>query len=431
MVSAFKICNMKKFYPRTFLFVILSCFFFHGCVKDTCKRTYSYIYYQPVYKPVAEVLGNIKSNSPKQVDNPGKIYMLGQYIFLNEIDKGIHVIDNSNPSAPKNIAFIDIPGNLDIAVKGTTLYADFYRDFVAIDISNPENVILKKVIHNVFAHRNYPNGFVATDDGKVIVDWVKRDSTVTEYCSTPKIWIGRTDVVMYSLASSTGAVSAQAASPVGMGGSMARFALVNERLYAVTNSALNIFNISSPAEPSYKSQVPVGWNIETIFPFNDRLFIGSRTGMFMFNISNPDAPFQIAQFGHVMSCDPVIADDKYAYVTLRSGTPCQGFTNQLEVLKLDNQAGPTLQKIYPMSNPHGLSKQGELLFICDGMEGLKIYNASDVNNLQLIKKISDFETYDVIAFNSIALVVAKDGLYQYDYSDANNIRLLSKITIAK
>ena len=54
-----------------------------------------------------------------------------------------------------------------------------------------------------------------------------------------------------------------------------------------------------------------------------------------------------------------------------------------------------------------------------------------VNNLKLVKQISGIETYDVIAYNQIALVVAKDGLYQYDYSDINNIHLISKTGISK
>lgn len=424
---------MKKFYSLTFLGILLfTCFSFQGCIKDNCRRAYHYTIYEPVYKTMAEVRANIKSNSPKPVKNPGKIYMLGQYIFLNDIDRGIHVIDNINPAHPKNIAFIDIPGNLDIAVKGTSLYADFYRDLVTIDISNPENVILKKVNENVFSHRYYPNGFVGTNNGKVIVDWIIRDTMVTQDCSRPdRFWPMRSDVLMLANYSSSGSGSAQAAaSPIGMGGSMARFALVHERLYAVSNHTLNVFNISEPMNPLFNKEVNVGWNIETIFPFHDKLFIGSQNGMFIYNISNADAPYQVSQFSHVRSCDPVIADDKYAYVTLRSGTTCQGFTNQLEVLKIDNIANPTLLKTYPMSNPHGLSKQGDLLFICDGTDGLKIYNAADVNNLLLIKKINDIEAYDVIAWNNIALVVAKNGLYQYDFSDANNIRLLSKITVA-
>jgi hypothetical protein len=90
-----------------------------------------------------------------------------------------------------------------------------------------------------------------------------------------------------------------------------------------------------------------------------------------------------------------------------------------------------LVKTYPLTNPHGLSKDGDLLFICDGAAGLKIYNAGNASNLQMIKQITGAETYDVIAWNNIALVVAKDGLYQYDYSDVNNIQLKSKISIAK
>ena len=163
----------------------------------------------------------------------------------------------------------------------------------------------------------------------------------------------------------------------------------------------------------------------------DKLFIGSQSGMFVYSISNPDNPVQTGQFNHVRSCDPVIADNKYAYVTLRSGTACQGFTNELDVLSLNNFMNPALLKVYNLTNPHGLSKDGTTLFICDGQAGLKIYDAADVMNLKMLKQIEGIETYDVIALNGNALVVAKDGLYQYDYSSLSNIKLLSKITISK
>jgi flagellar basal body rod protein FlgG len=103
----------------------------------------------------------------------------------------------------------------------------------------------------------------------------------------------------------------------------------------------------------------------------------------------------------------------------------------LDILTLNDLTNPSLVKTYNLTNPHGLSKDGDLLFICDGADGLKVYNAGDANNLKLIKHFSNLETYDVIAYNNIALVVAKDGLYQYDYSDVNDIHLLSKINIAR
>lgn len=128
--------------------------------------------------------------------------------------------------------------------------------------------------------------------------------------------------------------------------------------------------------------------------------------------------------------DPVIADNQYAYVTLHSGTTCLGYNNQLDIVQLNNLSNAELVKTYNLTNPHGLSKDGNLLFICDGTDGLKIFDASNVQNLQLIKQFPGLETYDVIANNKIALVVAKDGLYQYDYSNVNNIHLLSKINIS-
>jgi len=399
-----------------------------ACVKDSCKEMHTYTFYQAVYKTKSEVRENIKSNSPRQVENPGKINIHGNYIFLNETDKGIHVIDNTNPSQPKNIAFIDIPGNMDLAVKGNTLYADLYTDLVAIDISNPASVKLSKVIESVFPYRYWGNGFVGTNNSdQVITDWVKRDTTVAVSCERQN-WVmdGRADVFVAAANSNS-----KASSPIGVGGSMARFTIMNDRLYTVGTSDLDVFNIVNANDPKHTNRLNVGWNIETIYPFKNKLFIGSQSGMFIYNVSNADAPVANGQFNHVRSCDPVIADDDYAYITLRSGTTCQGFTNQLEIVKLNNITDPVLQKTYPMKNPHGLSKDGNLLFICDGDAGLKLYNASNVMNLKLINEISDLNAYDVIAMNKIALVVAKDGLYQYNYANPVNIRLLSKITIAK
>jgi hypothetical protein len=398
-----------------------------GCLKDTYTRTYTYSYYQPLYKTTQEVRNNIKSNSAQPVERPGKIYIKGQYIFLNDIDKGIHVIDNSNPSQPQNIAFIDIPGNMDIAVKGNTLYADLYTDLVAIDISSPRQVVLKKIIENIFPERYY--GAFRADPSKVIARWEKRDTTVTEKFDIENLR-RRTDIFFDAMSLSNSKASGSAA-PYGVGGSMARFTITKERLFTVGSQYLDVFNITNAEDPFKTSRKNLGWSIETIYPFMNKLFIGSQTGMFVYSISNPDNPVQEGQFNHVRSCDPVIADNQYAYVTLRSGTACQGFNNQLDVLNLSNLSNPVLVKTYQLTNPHGLSKDGDLLFICDGAAGLKIYNAGNASNLQMITQITGAETYDVIAWNNIALVVAKDGLYQYDYSDVNNIQLKSKISIAK
>lgn len=420
---------MKKYlfiFIESLLFVFIAALF-SGCVKDTCKHSYSYSWYEPLYKTSVEIRANIKSNPPKEINEPGKIVVLGNYIFLNEIDKGIHIIDNTNPTSPKNIAFIDIPGNVDLAVKGNILYADLYTDLVTLDISNPLNVIKTNINDGVFPERFYGGYVLAGDSNKIVYDWVKHDTTIIEDCNTS--WPIITPGVLYDAAMSLnnrGNVSA----PVGTGGSMARFALVNHYLYTVGDVDLSVFNISNSKQPVFSNKIQVDWHVETIYPFENKLFVGSNNGMYMYDInSSPENPAKIGEFAHVRSCDPVIADDKYAYVTLHSGTTCLGYNNELDIVKLNNLSNAELVKIYNLTSPLGLSKDGNLLFICDGTDGLKIFNALDVQNLQLIKQFQGMETYDVIAENKVAIVVAKDGLYQYDYSDVNNIHLLSKLNI--
>jgi hypothetical protein len=291
--------------------------------------------------------------------------------------------------------------------------------------------VVNKVIEGLFPHRAYGYNFSA-DSARVIVDWKRKDTTVTYSCDRNSwLFVGRADVLTFSNSSGgpTASTGGNTSTPIGLGGSMARFTIMNNRLYTVNTSSLDAFNISNTSDPVHTNRVNIGWDIETVYPFKDKLFIGSRTGMYIFNVSNPDAPTAAGQFQHVRTCDPVIADDNYAYVTLSSGNTCAGFTNELDILKLNNFTNPQLLKVYGMTNPKGLSKSGNHLFICDGVSGLKIYNAADVMNLQLVKTIGDIDAYDVVAHNNIALVVAKGGLYQYNYSDISNIRLLSKITI--
>ncbi len=404
------------------LFVVFS-----GCVKDQC--TTQYTFWEPVYRTKDEARANIKNNAAREIERPGKIYIRGNYIFLNELDKGIHIIDNANPSAPQNIAFIEIPGNMDMAVKGNILYADFYTDLVTIDITDPVNIVVKKFTENIFPKRYWGNGFSPNPTG-VIINWIKRDTIVNTSCGGSGGLFdifNKSDVFM--LRANTAATSAAGSSPFGVGGSMARFTIVNNHLYVVSNYDLNVVSIANPVSPVFCNKINIGWGIETIYPFNNRLFIGSTTGMFIFNINNPAQPVREGSFSHVRSCDPVIADNNHAYVTLRSGNTCMGFTNQLEVLDISNFNSPSLIKTYPMKNPFGLAKDGTTLIICDGSDGLKFYNASNVNNLILLKTISGYEAYDVIAINGWALVVAKGGLYQYTFTASGAVTELSKMVV--
>jgi hypothetical protein len=408
---------------RTLLAVIISMLLLSSCVKDKLSKTYTI--YAPVYKTKQEVLASVKFAAPQTISSPGKIYIYGKYVFLNELNKGVHVIDNSNASSPKVIGFINIPGNVDIAVKGNILYADLYADLLTIDISEPTNSKLLKTIPKLFPERFYGLGY-SPDTSKIIVDWLRKDTTVD---INTELNYGGCPGCMYASASSSADKSLSAAP--GIGGSMARFTIVNDYMYTVGQSDLSILSVSNSADPVIIGTQRIGMNIETIYPFKDKLFIGSSAGMFIYNITSPSTPKRESEFSHARACDPVIADDNYAYVTLRTGSWCAGTTNTLDVIDIANITSPRLVKTYQLKNPHGLSKDGDLLFICDGTDGLKLYNAANVNDLKLLDHIKDLETYDVIAWNKLLMVVSRTGLHQYDYSDGKTMRLLSTIAITK
>ncbi len=418
---------MKHIFKSTTLFILFAALCFSGCQKgdDKCRQKYSF--YRPVYKTLSAIRKNIKSTAPTPLQETGKIYIKGNYILVNEPNKGIHVIDNTNPRSPKNVSFISIPGNIDMAVKGDILYADSYNDLVTINIRNPKAAAIVKFTNNIFPEVNgyYLETFAPfnPDSIQVTTEWIKVDTMIScqDFERMTFNFSANDAAFRSSLANSSSSTS--------KGGSMARFTLVNDYFYTVTNSMLKVFNVSDAADPVFKKNIRLGWGIETIYPFKNKLFIGSTTGMFIFDITQPETPVQLSRFTHAQRCDPVVADDKYAYVTLRSGTTCNGNTNELNVVDVTRLESPVLKKTYNLTHPHGLSKDGELLFVCDGRDGFKIYETPDGYTLNLLQHITGLETFDVITWNNRALVVAKNGLYQYDYSDRKNIKRLSSIEV--
>jgi len=396
-----------------------------GCYKNPTTRTYAI--YSPVYADKTTVMASINGPAGQPVDSAGKIYVKDKFIFLNELNKGIHIYDNTDPVHPVQTAYLSIPGNQDIAVKGNTLYADMYQDLLAIDISDPRHVKITAKVPALFLARGYVNGYFTNSDEKVITGWTARDTTVpidpvgrpgrnSGLCSSCPIFYDALSV----------AASASSYSATGTAGSMAAMVLINDYLYAITEShSLSIISVANASSPSKLSSMTAGFNLETIYPFKDQLFLGSSQGIYIYDLSNPAKPVSKGQFSHSRACDPVIADGDYAYVTLHAGTPCGGASNELDVINVQNPAQSQLLRTYPMTSPMGLSKDGDLLFVCDGKLGVKVYNAKDPANLQLLTVTGGGKAYDVIASQQHLLVVATDGLYQYDYSSPSDIHLLS------
>jgi len=226
-------------------------------------------------------------------------------------------------------------------------------------------------------------------------------------------------------------VEVQSGDGSGRGGSMARFTIVGDYLYLVDNQSLVSFNIKNEDNPTYGAKTPISAFTETIFPFKNNLLVGTQTGMQIFGLSNPISPNQISVYQHVTSCDPVVADGNVAYVTLRSGTACNRGQNLLDVIDISQMQSPLQIGSYPMQNPHGLGVRGKLLFVCEGDNGLKVFDKSNHRSLKLLHTIEDVKSFDVIPLSNHLIVTGKDGISQYEYTEDGKMNLLSQLTIEK
>ena len=349
------------------------------------------------------LLGIISANAQEISGDAGKIWYSANRLYVNIQEQGVLVIDNTNPKEPKKLGFIEIPGNVDIAVQGKTLFANNHDDLIALDISKLEKISSKKVI------KRFNGIFPQYQDSKgaETIKWVK---------PSKKRWMSSP----VTIASSS------------KGGSMACFSLVGNYLYTLTPSAIQTFKVDNPKKME-KAGEPTnlfGDNFETIFSNGDNLFVGGQGGMYIFDIEDPTSPDQIGEYHHVQSCDPVVVEGKYAYVTLRDGNLCgkNREINRLEIVDISNPSNPKRVSSNKLGNPHGLAVDRGTVFVCDGNNGLKVLDASNPRDVDRIQTYEDIaNTYDIINIPEKKLLILVGGtqVIQYDYTNINDLKKLS------
>jgi hypothetical protein len=391
--------------------------------QEEAAPEYSYMQYA-TYRPLLMARTVLESSvaalPPQAMHHPGKIYLRGAYVFVNEEFEGIHVIDNTNPAQPRPVSFLRIPGNVDLAVRGNLLYADNGPDLVTLDISDPANVRPTGRVRDAFRELPMPSWSSLEEAyqpanrpaGSVVVGWRKLAPGEAVPVKTTYYGRGGGGLLFFNTGSATSSAAPTSAgsADAGKGGSMARFAILNQTLYTVDEQSLRLFSLQNPAVPTAGPRVQLVPGIETIYPKDHYLFLGTQRGMYIFDVATPAAPVQVSFYQHIVSCDPVVVEGKYAYVTLRSGQTCGGGTNVLEVIDLTNLSQPRLARSYPMVSPRGLGVEGSRLYVCD--DGLKVFDISQTPATTLVQKFATAHT-DVIPNGNYLLAVGPGGLYQY------------------
>jgi hypothetical protein len=207
--------------------------------------------------------------------------------------------------------------------------------------------------------------------------------------------------------------------PTGAGGSLARFTIAGNYLYTVDKQNLKVYDISNPASPVFKRTVPVGFEIETIFPFKGKLFIGSTSVVHIFSIDDPTNPQKLSEAISptvMRRCDPVVAKDSVAFATLRTNGLCGGTTSILAVYDIRNITSPVQKASFPLTEPYGLGYENNTLYVCDRSR-LAVLDISNPFAPTQVNSLSDGQYIDVIPYGDVLFCWVTDGLIIYNITD--------------
>lgn len=138
--------NKPIIMKNTFLFGLAFSLLVVSCGEH--EATEKVIGLKPVYGNIDDLSKLIKTTESEPMKAVGKIYVYGNQLLINEIGKGVHVFDNTDPKNPTQTKFVSIPGNIDVAIKDNFMYADMGVGLVTIDITDLDNIAITSFDQN-------------------------------------------------------------------------------------------------------------------------------------------------------------------------------------------------------------------------------------------------------------------------------------------
>ncbi len=389
---------------------------FYSCQNDISTTEITYTEATALYEDLDQLRSVPLSGDIRELTDPGKVYISEDIILIGEEKEGIHVYDNSNPENPTVVSFIQIPQNKEFFVEGDIIYAESAYDMLKIDISDIQSPQLITRVENAFGQGLFNN------QGQALVGF--------EFEEVTKIIDSNDDIfnlifeqnILYfdfqrQLIPESAVPSSFAGSSSNSIGTVNRIAKTKDHVYVISGQQLSTFSDESNFQ--HVNTRDIGWQMETIYPADNNLFIGSQNGMQIIDITNPSNPFEAGWFVHATGCDPVLPVGSVAYVTVRSDEEqnCPGNLNALIVVNTANTNRLTQLQEIEMISPFGMTLIGDKLYVGEGENGLKVFDASQRDFLTEINYDNSVQAYDIIAHptdENIILISSPTGYGQYE-----------------
>jgi hypothetical protein len=163
---------------KKILFIILCCSLtscFVNWDRDNTLVDPVFSRFEPVTLERNVFENSIEIQEKKNVTESSKIYIINDYIFINDKRTGFHIFDNSNPENPIKKKFLKIPGATDIAIRNNILYINQATDLVVLTLNFTDfSMVINKRLENVFPELLSPDGEYFSEENQVVVNWLKK-----------------------------------------------------------------------------------------------------------------------------------------------------------------------------------------------------------------------------------------------------------------
>ncbi|WP_298417968.1 hypothetical protein [uncultured Kordia sp.] len=131
--------------------------------------------FEPTTMLRSELETSITLQEAKPIIETGKIYVKGQYLFINEPYTGFHIINNADPANPIVEKFLVTPGATDLIFKNDSFYINQAVDLVALKFNAAfDGIVETQRVENIFPQLLSPDGFYPNiAPNEIVINWTQ------------------------------------------------------------------------------------------------------------------------------------------------------------------------------------------------------------------------------------------------------------------
>lgn len=355
---------------------------------------------EPVYLGFDELRQPLVVQEQERITGYTNYLHYESYLFINEDNKGIHVLETAENMAPQYIAFLVVQGNRAMHVKDGYLYADNFVDLLTIDISDKNNFHIAHRTEDVFP--NNPFQVIGSATDLTSFDETRGVVIDTKLTQTP--------------------VSEDKKYVENRFGSVIDIKTEGDLLYAIVDDKVLRFDISEPTEiaslpnlPTYKRAQYEG-KIDSLTPVDG--YIVTQTSDNRIDIydsttlPNPDYTTHYT------------LPESYRLLEFSEGRAfgwkyCRNCTDEdshLTLFTLEDILNPTEERSIDMDVPTSIALENDYLFTCHKREDLIVNQLRTDGESETIETGHDIFCAEVTTNHNRVFIKNDRGITQYDYS---------------